>query len=129
MPDTQPSIGELVSKTVTDAKRLATAQLALAKAEIQASKKAITAATALGLTALILAPLAIVFLLFTLAYGLQQMGLQTWAAFGIVSLLILIVIAITAALAVSQAKKVKGPELAIRELNKTVESLGQTDAS
>ena len=129
MSDNQPSISELVSKTIMDAKRLATAQLALAKAEIQASKKAITAATALGLTALILAPLAIVFLLFTLAYGLQQMGLQTWAAFGIVSLLILIVIAITAALAVSQAKKVKGPELAIRELNKTVESLGQTDDS
>jgi len=129
MSDNQPSISELVSKTIMDAKRLATAQLALAKAEIQASKKAITAATALGLTALILAPLAIVFLLFTLAYGLQQMGLQTWAAFGIVSLLILIVIGITAALAVSQAKKVKGPELAIRELNKTVEALGQTDAS
>ena len=129
MPDNQPSIGQLVSKTIMDAKRLATAQLALAKAEMQASKKAITAATALGLTALILAPLAIVFLLFTLAYGLQQMGLQTWAAFGIVSLLILIVIGITAALAVSQAKKVKGPELALRELNKTVESLGQTDAS
>jgi hypothetical protein len=129
MSDNQPSIGQLVSKTIMDAKRLATAQLALAKAEIQASKKAITAATALGLTALILAPLAIVFLLFTLAYGLQQMGLQTWAAFGIVSLLILIVIGITAALAVSQAKKVKGPELAIRELNKTVEALGQTDAS
>jgi uncharacterized membrane protein YqjE len=129
MPDNQPSIGELVSKTVTDAKRLVTAQLALAKAEMQASKKAITAATALGLTALILAPLAIVFLLFTLAYGLQQMGLQTWAAFGIVSLLILIVIGITAALAVSQAKKIKGPELAIRELNKTAEAFGQTDAS
>ena len=129
MSDNQPSISELVSKTIMDAKRLATAQLALAKAEIQASKKAITAATALGLTALILAPLAIVFLLFTLAYGLQQMGLQTWAAFGIVSLLILFVIGITAALAVSQAKKVKGPELAIRELNKTVEALGQTDAS
>ena len=89
----------------------------------------ITAATALGLTALIMAPLAIVFLLFTLAYGLQQMGLQTWAAFGIVSLLILVVFGITAALAVSQAKKVKGPELAIRELNKTVEAFGQTDAS
>ena len=129
MSDNQPSISELVSKTIMDAKRLATAQLALAKAEIQASKKAITAATALGLTALILAPLAIVFLLFTLAYGLQQLGLQTWAAFGIVSLLILIVIGITAALAVSQAKKVKGPELSIRELNKTVEAFGQTDAS
>jgi hypothetical protein len=129
MSDNQPSISELVSKTIMDAKRLATAQLALAKAEIQASKKAITAATALGLTALIMAPLAIVFLLFTLAYGLQQMGLQTWAAFGIVSLLILVVFGITAALAVSQAKKVKGPELAIRELNKTVEAFGQTDAS
>ena len=85
MPDNQPSIGQLVSKTVSDAKRLATAQLALAKAEMQASKQAITAATALGVTALILLPLAILFLLFTLAYGLQQMGLQTWAAFGIVS--------------------------------------------
>ena len=129
MPDNQPSIGQLVSKTVSDAKRLATAQLALAKAEMQASKKAITAATALGVTALILLPLAILFLLFTLAYGLQQMGLQTWAAFGIVSVFLLIVIGITAALAVSQAKKVKGPELAVRELNKTVEAFGQSDAS
>jgi len=129
MPDNQPSIGALVSKTVTDAKRLATAQLALAKAEMQASKQAITAATALGLTALILTPLVVLFLLFTLAYGLQQMGLQTWAAFGIVALLLLIATGITAALAVSQAKKVKGPELALRELNKTVEAFGQTDAS
>ena len=129
MPDNQPSIGQLISKTVTDAKRLASAQLALAKAEMQASKKAITAATALGVTALILLPLAILFLLFTLAYGLQQMGLQTWAAFGIVSVLLLIVIGITSALAVSQAKKVKGPELAVRELNKTAEAFGQSDAS
>lgn len=124
MSDMQPSLGELVSKTVTDAKRLVTAQLALAKAEMQASKQAMTAATVLGITALILTPLVLLFLLFTLAYGLQQMGLQTWAAFGIVALLLLIATAITAYLAIAQAKKIKGPELALRELNKTAEAFG-----
>ena len=57
MSDNQPSIGELISKTVSDAKRLAMAQLALAQAEMKASKKAMTSATIFGLVALVLTPL------------------------------------------------------------------------
>jgi hypothetical protein len=129
MSDNQPSIVELISKTVSDAKRLATAQLALAQAEMKASKKAMTSATIFGLVALVLAPLVVVFLLFTLTYVLVQLGLQTWAAFGIITLLMILVAGFAGAMAKSQASKIKGPTLAMRELNKTSEAFGQTDVS
>ena len=129
MSDNQPSIGELISKTVSDAKRLAMAQLALAQAEVKASKKAMTSATIFGLVALVLTPLVVVFLLFTLAYVLVQLGLQTWAAFGIITLLLILVTGFAGAMAKSQASKIKGPTLALRGLNKTTEAFGQTDAS
>ena len=128
MPDSpQPSIGDLVSKTLSDAKRLAKANLALAQAEMQASRNAMTSATVLGLAALICAPLVVLFLLFTLVYVLVQLGLQTWAAFGIVTLLLLAVTILTGWLASRQAQKIKGPTLAIRELNKTSEAFAPTD--
>ncbi|HBJ72633.1 MAG TPA: hypothetical protein DDY88_02715 [Actinobacteria bacterium] len=128
MPDSpQPSIMDLVTKTVSDAKRLAKAQLALAQAEMQVSRDAMTSATILGLVALISAPLVLLFLLFTLVYVLVQLGLQTWAAFGIVTLLLLTVTVITALLAGQQARKIKGPTLAMRELTKTQEAFAPTD--
>ena len=128
MPDSpQPSIGELVSKTLSDAKRLAKANLALAQAEMRASRNAMTSATVLGLVALISAPFVLMFLLFTIVYVLVQLGLQTWAAFGIVTLLVLAVTVLTAWLASRQARKIKGPTLAIRELNKTSEAFAPTD--
>ncbi|MDP2287565.1 MAG: phage holin family protein [Actinomycetota bacterium] len=128
MPDSpQPSIMDLVSKTVTDAKRLAKANLALAQAEMKASRNAMTSATALGLVSLISAPLVLMFLLFTIVYVLVQLGLQTWAAFGIVTLLLLGVTLLTALLARNQARKIKGPALAIREMEKTSEAFAPTD--
>lgn len=135
MPESQqPSIKELIAKTVSDGKRLAKAQLALAQAEMKASRDAITTAAAFGMLALILTPLALLFILFTLAYGLAQLGLQTWAAFGIVALLLLVLTGAAALIAKSQASKIKGPELALRELTKTQEAFapeafGQTDAA
>lgn len=118
---------DLVTKTATDAKRLAKANLALAQAEMQASRNAMTSATALGLAALICVPFVLMFLLFTLTYVLVQLGLQTWAAFGIVTLLVLAVTITTALLARMQARKIKGPTLAIRELAKTSEAFAPTD--
>jgi len=129
MSDNQPSIVELISKTVADAKRLATAQLALAQAEMKASKKAMTSATIFGLVALVLAPLVVVFLLFTLTYVLVQLGLQTWAAFGIITLLLILAAGFAGLMAKSQASKIQGPTLSLRELKKTSEAFGQTDAS
>lgn len=125
MPDSQqPSLKELIATTISDGKRLAMAQLALAKAEMAASRDAITTAAAFGMAALIMTPLALLFLLFTLAYGLVQLGLQTWAAFGIVALLLIALTLIAALVAKSQASKVKGPELAMREMAKTQEAFG-----
>jgi len=123
----QPSISQLVGKTVSDAKRLAKAQLALAQAEMKASKSAFTSATALALVALVSAPLVLLFLLFTIVYVLVQLGLQTWAAFGIVTLLLLALTLLTAWLASRQAKKIKGPQLALQELAKTQEAFAPTD--
>jgi len=130
MPDSpQPSIKDLVSKTVSDAKRLAKAQLALAQAEMQASKSAMTSATILGVVALICTPFVLMFLLFTVVYVLVQLGLQTWAAFGIVTLALLAVTLLTAWLAGRQARKIKGPQLALQELAKTQEAFAPTDTA
>lgn len=130
MPDRQqPSIADLVMKTVTDAKRLVTAHLALAQAEMKASRNAIVGAAIFAIAVMLMSALAVLFLLFTLAFGLAQLGLQTWAAFGIVSLLLLVITGTCGAIAVSQARKIKGPELALRELAKTQEAFGVSDPS
>lgn len=118
-PEPQPSIGDLLSRAVTDAKRLATAQVALTKTELNQTTGTLAAGSAFGVAALGLVTLGTVFLVFTLVYVLVQLGLPVWASF----LIITIVLFVAAAAFLFGAKRkfssIKGPTLAKAEFEKT----------
>ena len=127
-PKTEPSITELVSKVVSDAQRLALAQLALAKDEISKAGSRIGAGAALGIAALSLISLATIFLLVSLAYGLVQLGLQTWLGFLIVALLLVLGAVITGLIARKKLLQVRSGTMAtIDELGRTASALGATN--
>ena len=125
---TEPSISELVGKVISDAQRLAMAQLALAKDEIGKAGSRIGAGAALAIAALSLISLATVFLLIALAYGLVQLGLQIWLGFLIVALLLILGAVITGLIARKIILEVRaGTMTTIDELSKTASALGATD--
>ena len=125
---TEPSITELVSKVVSDAQRLALAQLALAKDEISKAGSRIGAGAALGIAALSLISLATIFLLVSLAYGLVQLGLQIWLGFLIVALLLVLGAVITGLIARKKLLQVRSGTMAtIDELGRTASALGATN--
>lgn len=127
MPDPrQPSLGQLISSTIDSAKRLGQAQVALIQAEIKADGQAIVGVGILGLVAVGSISLATIFLLVTIAYVIVQLGLPVWAGFGIVTLLLIITAGVAGFLAYVKSQKIKGPELAMQELQKTQEALGAT---
>ncbi|MBK9738779.1 MAG: phage holin family protein [Actinobacteria bacterium] len=122
-PQPQPSIKDLVQKAVADAKRLANAQMALAKAELGESGQKAGIGAGLGIATLGIAIFAILFLLVTLALVIVQLGLQPWAGFLIVAVLLIITGAITGLLARKQFTEAKPPSLALAEFEKTKAAL------
>ena len=60
-----------------------------------------------------------IFLLVTIAYVLVQLGLPVWAGFGIVTLVLFIVGLILLIVGRGHAKKVKGPERAVEQMEIT----------
>ena len=122
----QRGLAALVNKTVADGKRLVTAQVTLAKAELKstaqdAGKVGIFVGIAVGSITLF-----VVFLLVTLAYVLVEIGLPVWAGFGIVTLFLLLVTIIAALLARAEAKKMNGPKVIVDEVQQTAKELEQT---
>ena len=95
-PQPQPSIAQLVSKTVSDAQRLARAQVALLQAEMAATGGKIGMGAAMGLVTAVVATFATLFLLLTLAFVLVAVGLPIWAGMLIVAGLLIVIAAITA---------------------------------
>ena len=118
-PKPDPSIKSLVEKTIADARRLATAQAALAKTELSASGQSVGMGAGLGIATGIIAGFATLFLLVTLALGLVQMGLMPWLAFLIVAVLLLIAGTTTGLLARKKIEEVKPANLAMAEFEKT----------
>lgn len=118
-----PKISVLLGKAVSDAQRLATAQVALAKTELSASGQRIGMGSVMGIVGAFLAIQATFFLLFTIVYVLVQLGLPTWASFLIVTVLLLIGSAIAILVARKNFEQVKAPTIAMAELDKTREAL------
>lgn len=125
MPDQRPpSILQLLTQALDDAKRLGQAQVALVKAEIAADGASIARTGVLGVVAVGSISLAVVFLLVTVAYVFVQLGLPTWAGFGLVTLLLIITAGVTGYLAYLKAQSVQGPRRAMAELERTQQALG-----
>jgi predicted anti-sigma-YlaC factor YlaD len=113
MPE-QQSIPELVRSVVTSGQRYALAQRALIQTEMKRAGREAGMAGAFAAVAIGTATLFAIFLLLTIAWALVQLGLQTWAGFGIVALALLVLTLIMAALAKKKADAIRGPELAIK---------------
>ena len=122
-PQPQPSIKQLVTKTVADAQRLAMAQAALLKTEMSATGTKVGTGAALGIATAGIAIFAVLFLLLTLAFVLVALGLPVWAGMLIVAVLLLITGAITALLARKNFEEAKPPAIAIAEFEKTKAAL------
>lgn len=128
-PQPPPSLRELVAKTAADARRLATAQIALAKAELSSSGEKIGYGAALGLATAGIAFFAVMFLLVTLALVLVALGLPPWAGFLIITALLLIGATVTALLARRSFQGITPPSVAMAELEKTKAALAGPDQS
>lgn len=121
--NTDPSLVALVRSAAADTTELVKQQIELTKAEIQQNVK--TAGSSFGILAAGAAILGIgaIFLLVTIAYVLVQLGLQTWAGFGIVTLFLFIVGAILVIVGRKRAKTVQGPERSMAALEATKATL------
>jgi hypothetical protein len=102
------SIRQLIADVRKDAQNLLTYQAELAKTEIKSSQQQATKVSASFVVAAVAAVLGLVFLLITLAYVLVALGLPTWAGFGIVTLVLLLVAGIAATVGAKKAKQLKG---------------------
>ena len=122
-PKNQPSIKELVTKTVADAQRLAKAQAALLQNEMSATGGKVGKGAGLGIATAGIAIFAILFLLLTLAFALVALGLPIWAGMLIVGVILIIAGTITGLLAKKFLEEAKPPNLAIAEFEKTKAAL------
>lgn len=119
----QPSIGALISRTVSDVRKLATAQIDLTKAEVSANASRFEGITVLGIVVIAMVLQAGLMLTFAFVYVLVELGLPTWAAFLIVAGVFLLIAAIAGAIAYRKAQGIKGPKIAQEEFEKTVDAV------
>ena len=124
----QQSLGAMVKGVTEDISTLVRGEIELAKTEIRDTAK--TAASGGGLLAVagVTAFLGVIFLLLTLAWVLVQLGLPTWAGFGIVTLLLIIVAVILGLVGKKQLDTVKGPERSQASIEKTKAVLARKPA-
>lgn len=116
---TDPGLIELVRSAAADTTELVKQQIELTKAEVKENVR--TAGSSFGMIAVGASILLIgaIFLLVTLAYVLVQLGLQVWAGFGIVTLVLLIIGALITFVGIRRAKTVSGPERSVAALEAT----------
>ncbi len=114
---------KLLTSAITDMQRLIKAQVELAKLEIAGSAQAAAKTGGLITGALVMAGTGGLFLLVTIAYVLVALGLPVWAGFGIVTAFLFLVAVVLGLLGRSAAKKIKGPERTIAEIEKTKAAL------
>jgi hypothetical protein len=125
VPDSDPTIGKLVSDASRDFSSLIRNEIQLAKTELQLSVK--TGGTGLGLfaAAAFFAVMALIMLSVAFAYFLNWNGegLDLQWAFTVVFAVYLVVAAVLGLIGVRKVKKVRGPERAIAQANEAKQIL------
>ncbi len=119
----QPSLKQLITNTISDGKRLLTAQVNLTTTELSQSGKIIGKISLLAIVALSLISMGGIFVLITIAYVLVALGLPVWAGFLIVAAVLFLVAGILGLLIKHKSKDVKAPTLASAEWKKTSDSI------
>jgi hypothetical protein len=105
----QQSLGAMVKGVTEDISTLVRGEIELAKTELRDSAKTAANGGVLLVAAGVMAFLGLVFLLLTLAWVLVQLGLPTWAGFGIVTLLLILITVILGLVGKKRLDSVQGP--------------------
>ena len=124
MASDQPSLGTLISSAISDAQKLVRDEIALAKAELKESAKRAAASSGMFIGALILLAYAFMLLLFAAVYGIAE-GLPLWASFLIVGGALVLIAAALILIGTQQAKRIKGPERAAAQMQKTKDTFAK----
>ncbi len=114
------TLGQLVAEASQDLSELVRYEVALAKAEIKDDVSRGAKAGGMFVAAGFLGLLAIITLVITVAYGLMETGLPAWAAFLIVTTVLLLLAGLLVLVAVVLIKRIKPPERAIRSTKQTI---------
>ncbi|HEX8646514.1 MAG TPA: phage holin family protein [Thermoleophilaceae bacterium] len=114
-------LGEIVADVTQKAQLLVREEIELAKAEVSTKVSKLVRGIVFFAAAGFFALLMVIFLLHTIAWGLQDLGLSVWAGYGITTLFLLLLTGIAALLGVRFVKKGSPPtpEYAIEEAQKT----------
>lgn len=120
---TETSLGTLVAGVTEDLSSLVRDEIALAKSELRSTTQTAARSGALIGAAALLAMIGVIFVFVTAAYGLVAAGLPTWAGFGIVALVLLVVGAILGYVGARRLRSLKGPERAVEQAKQTRQML------
>ena len=119
----QQSLKQLVTNTISDGKRLLTAQVNLTTTELSQTSKTIGQISLLAVIAISLISMGGIFILIAIAYALVALGLPVWAGFLIVAAVLFLLAGVLGIVMKSKGKSIKAPNLALEEWKKTSESL------
>ncbi len=119
----QPSLKQLVTNTISDGKRLLTAQVNLTTTELSQTSKTIGQISLLAVIAISLISMGGIFLLIAIAYSLVALGLPVWAGFLIVAVVLFLLAGVLGIVMKGKGKAIKAPNVAREEWNKTSDSL------
>lgn len=117
------TIGQLVADASKDVSELVRHEIALAKTELKQEAVAAGAGIGLFVAAGLFGFAGFLFVWVTAALGLMAAGLAGWAAFGIVTLVLLVIAGILALIGKGRMQKVGKPERTIETSKKTVAAL------
>lgn len=123
LPGTEPTIGQLVANVTEEAQSLVRSEIALAKAEISNGAKIMGKGAGMLAAAGVVGLYAVGFLLSTLVRVLD-IWLPLWAAYAIVTGVLLLVVALLALVGVKALKSAKpAPDRAKAQAEATVAAL------
>jgi len=114
------TLGQLVAEASQDLSELVRYEVALAKAEIKDDVSRGAKAGGLFGVAGFLGLLATITLVIAAAYGLTETGLPDWAAFLIVTGVLLLLAGLMVLVAILLIKRIKPPERAIASTKQTI---------
>lgn len=117
------SIRQLISDVAKDAKHLLQVQAELAKVETKQTQQEAAKTGGAFAVAAGAGVMGGIFLLVTIAWALVELGLPTWAGFGIVTLVLLITAAIAGLIGKKQSRKIKALDVTKAELERTKQVL------
>jgi len=114
-PEAQPTLGRLVADATRDVSSLVQAEIALAKSELKVSVKAGGMGAALLGAAAFVGLLMVIMFSITAAYLIHWngSGLDLHWAFGIVTIVYLLLAGVLAAIGIKKVKQVRAPERTI----------------